>query len=96
MMEILKLEHMDRDELRVQIVRVTHDLVYWTEELGRFTQDHRRSFLTRYIQSPGGSVAAKEKDAEFGSLEESNMVIDAKARVDSLTITRDLIELLLI
>lgn len=94
-MDILSYEQMTKDELKSQLIRVTRDLSYWYEELGQFTQDHRRAYLTAYIQSPGGSVAAKEKDAEFQTVDQANNVTDAEFRIESLTVTFSLLEILL-
>lgn len=94
-MDILQYEKMTEEELKWELIKVSHDLAYWYDEYGAAIQSHRRRYLTAYIQSPGGSVSAKEKDADFNTIEESNIVTDAQYRIESMVVTRDLLLVLI-
>jgi hypothetical protein len=83
-------------QLRDQLVLVSHHLSYLHSELGFQSKEQHKAFLTEYIKSPGGSVAAKNREAEYNTREYTAEVISIRAQINDLTTNRDLIVFLLL
>lgn len=84
------------EEMRDELVVVTSALAAEYEQLGVMLADQHRDFLEDYARSPGGSVAAKNRDAQYANQEVTKQIIIARAKVNSFTLCRDLLVFLLL
>lgn len=94
-MDISLYPTLDTPQLYAELIEVSRILSYAHGELGVMMGDHHKDFLTKYIQAPGNSVAAKSRDAEYGTSELMREIINTRGQINSLTIQRDLIIFLL-
>lgn len=88
-----KLSH---SELRSELVDVSAYLGHLHSELGYLSSTQHKQFLTEYIKSPGGSVSAKNREAEYNSREVTSEVISVRAQINEAVTNRDLIVFLLL
>jgi hypothetical protein len=86
---------LDDDELRDELVEVCAALVSAYNELGPLQADKSRTFIEFYARSPGNSVAAKEREADYHTLEINNDIQICELRIEALQIKRQLLEMLL-
>lgn len=96
MRQISEYQTMQEDELYHELIEVSRVLAAKHIELGTFCSDQHVSYLQSYLQSPGNSVAAKNREAEFNTKELTREIIELKAVINALTIQRDLITFLLL
>jgi hypothetical protein len=82
---------MDQDQLRAELVQVVYDLVFNIKEHATLSADYHVEFSKSWAQSAGGSVAAKERDAEHQQKDTMFEIIDRKGMIDALTAERDLL-----
>jgi hypothetical protein len=82
------------DELRDELVQITAALINEYSALGAALGDHQHDYLDYYIQSPGGSVAAKNREAQYNCTEISRDILNHRANINSLTLCRDLLSFL--
>jgi hypothetical protein len=85
---------LDHDELRDELVEVCAALIEAINELPPLTADKNRSWIEGYARSPGNSVAAKEREAEYQTLDVTNELTEVNLRIRALTVKRELLELL--
>lgn len=83
------------EQLRDELVVVFSHLFSAHRELGTLVSDQHRAYLEAYARSPGSSVAAKNREAQFQTQDESRDIIQLRALINSLTEARNLIVLLL-
>lgn len=83
-------------DLRAELVIISANLGHLHSELGYLSSEQHRQFLTEYIKSPGGSVSAKNREAEYNSREVTAEVISIRAQINEATTSRDLIVFLLL
>jgi len=86
---------LDHDELRDELVDVCAALVSAYIELGPLHADKARTYIEAYARSPGNSVAAKEREGDYATLDISNDLQIAELRIEALQIKKGLIETLL-
>ena len=60
-------------------------------ELGSLTQDYNNDFYPTYFRTPGNSVAAKEREANYQCLQHLNEIALVEADIRALTTLRDLL-----
>jgi hypothetical protein len=60
------------------------------------SSEQHREFLKSYIQSAGGNVSAKNRDAEYQTKDLMVDIIATRALINKLTTDRDLIVFLLL
>ncbi len=84
------------DELREELVQITATLALEYKDMGAMLADQHRDFLNDYIRSPGGSVAAKNRDAQYNSMDVTSQIIGKRAVINGLVLCRDLITFLLL
>lgn len=82
-------------ELRDELVIVTAALAAEWTELGAICADQHADYLSAYARSPGASVAAKNREAEYNTVDQIRDIMNAQARMNNLTIRRDLLVFLL-
>jgi hypothetical protein len=58
--------------------------------------DHQQDYLQAYSTSPGSSVAAKNRDAEYYTTDLSRQIMERRAQINSLVLVRDLIVFILL
>lgn len=80
-----------RSELIEELFEVFNTLAARIKELGALTQDFNNEYFPSYFRSPGQSVAAKEKEADYNCLQIKNDIELCKADIDMLTACRDLL-----
>jgi hypothetical protein len=82
---------LSRGELIEELFQVFNTLAARIKELGALQQDYNNEYYPSYYRAPGNSVAAKEKEAEYNSLQLMNDLALCKADIDMLTACRDLL-----
>lgn len=87
---------LERDELQAELVEVTGALAEEYSSIGSDLADQHRDFLQDYVRSPGSSVAAKNREAQYNSMDITQQIIHSRAKINSLTLCRDLLVFLLI
>lgn len=83
-------------DLRKELIDVSANLANLHKELGFLSGEQHRGYLTEYIKSPGGSVSAKNREAEYNTRDITVDVIGCRAQIAELTTNRDLIVFLLL
>ncbi len=83
-------------EQREELVAITSALAAEYEHLGIALSDHQRDYLRDYAVSPGNSVAAKNREAQYANMELATEIFHMRAKINSLIICRDLLVFLLL
>ena len=83
------------DDLREELILVSAALATEWTELGAVCADQHSDYLSAYARSPGSSVAAKNREAEFNCADQTREIMNSQARMNNLTVRRDLIVFLL-
>jgi len=96
MRNVTSYDTLTPDQLREELVSVTAVLTAEYESLGMNLSDYHRDYLTDYAQSPAGSVTGKNREAAYANMEMGREILFQRARVNSLTLARDLLVFLLI
>jgi hypothetical protein len=78
-------------ELRDELVQITAALINEYSSLGAALADHQHDYLDYYVQSPGGSVAAKNREAQYNTTDIARDILTHRANINSLTLCRDLL-----
>jgi hypothetical protein len=86
---------LDREELRDELCYIANALAAAYTDYTTVLTEERSDYLDAYARSPGSSVAAKEREAEYNTFHISREVAEAKAKIESLTVCRDLLVTLL-
>lgn len=79
------------DQLREELILTSAALATEWTELGALCADQHSDYLSAYARSPGSSVAAKNREAEYNCVDQTRDILNSQARMNSLTIRRDLI-----
>lgn len=87
---------LERDELEAELVEVTGALAAEYISIGSDLADQHRDFLQDYVRSAGSSVAAKNREAQYNSMEITQQIIHSRAKINSLTLCRDLLVFLML
>jgi hypothetical protein len=82
-------------QLYRELIEVSRILAYEHRELGVLSSDQHIQYLQQYSVSPGNSVSGREREAQFHTKELTGDIINCRARINSLTVQRDLISFLL-
>ena len=82
-------------ELRDELIEVCAALSAAYTELGPLHADKNRTWIEAYARSPGNSVAAKEREGDYATLDQSNDLKVVELRVEALKVKRELLEQLL-
>jgi hypothetical protein len=82
-------------ELRAELIQITGAIASKYESLGAALADQQQDYITAYVQSPGNSVAAKNREAEWNTQVQIRDIIESRATINSLTLCRDLLVFLL-
>lgn len=94
-MNITQYLELDKPQLYKHLAKVVQDLAYNIREHATLTADYHTEYIKSWAQSAGGSVAAKERDAEFQQKDTMFEIIDRKGAIDALTVERDLLLVLI-
>lgn len=84
------------EQLRDELVLVSAALASEHRELGSLCADQHADYLSAYARSPGSSVAAKNREAEFNCVDQTRDIMHSQAKMNALTVARDLIIFLLL
>jgi hypothetical protein len=84
------------EQLREELVLVMSALASEYDVLGAAMADHQQDYITTYVRSPGNSVAAKSREAQYNCMDQTRSIIESRAKINSLTLCRDLIVFLLL
>jgi hypothetical protein len=96
MRNVTTYNQLTEEEQREELVAVTSTLAAEYEHLGILLSDHQRDYLRDYATSPGNSVAAKNREAQYNNMELATEIFQMRAKINSLTLCRDLLTFLLI
>ena len=96
MRNVTTYDSLTKEELRSELVIVTSAVAAAYEDLGQHLSDHHRDFLEDYARSPASSVAGKNREAQYANQEAQIWIIQARAKINSLTLCRDLLIFLLL
>jgi hypothetical protein len=91
MLSVTSYTELDDAHLRIELIQVVHDLVFNIKEHASLSSDYHVEYSKSWAMSAGGSVAAKERDAEFQQKDTMSEIIDRKGMIDALTAQRDLL-----
>jgi hypothetical protein len=80
---------LSKDELLQELGEVSATLASRLKEVGALQEDLNNSWYPAYAQSASGSVAAKEREAEFACLDLMNEKMMVQAEIAHLTVLRD-------
>jgi hypothetical protein len=58
--------------------------------------DHQQDYLQAYSTSPGSSVAAKNREAQYYTTDLTRQILERRAKINSLLLCRDLITFILL
>lgn len=86
---------LSRDELKEELVQIMSGLAGGYKELSVAVIDQQREYLQAYIREPANSVAAKNRAAQYYTEELTKQIIELRTKINALSITRDLVILLL-
>jgi hypothetical protein len=95
MQPIQSYQELTNVQLRRELIDVSRILAYEHRELGTLSSDQHIEYLKAYSVSQGNSVSGREREAQFQTKELTHEIINSKAKINSLTIQRDLITFLL-
>lgn len=95
-MQIQDYPTLTKHQLYLELVEVSRVLAYEHRELGTLSSDQHVQYLQQYSISLGNSVSGKEREAQFQVKELTHEVINSRAKINSLTVQRDLIVFLLL
>lgn len=82
--------------LRAELVGVSANLANLHKELGFLSSEQHKAYLSHWVASPGGSVAGKNREAEFNTREITSEIISVRAQINEATTNRDLLVFLLL
>lgn len=91
----LEYGNLTPSQLRDEVVELTSVLASAYGELALILQDQQRDYLQAYAQSPGSSVAAKNREAQYHTEELTRQLLDKRAYVNSIVLKRELAMFLL-
>lgn len=77
-------------ELREELVLISSALYAEHIELGSLCADQHADYLSAYARSPGASVSAKNREAEFNCSDQTRDIMHSQARMNAYTTARDL------
>lgn len=80
-----------QEELRAELITVVNELVFNIGQHATLSADYHVEYSKSWAQSAGGSVAAKERDAEHQQKDTMFEIIDRKGMIDMCTAKRDLL-----
>ena len=83
------------EQLREELVELTSVLSAAYGELASLLMDQQRDYLSAYSRSPGSSVAAKNREAQYYTEDLTRQVIDKRAYINSIVLKRELAMFLL-
>ena len=86
---------MGTGDLKLELIELTAVLSSHYTDLAHALGEQQSDYLTAYAQSPGGSVSAKNREAQHYTLEWTRQIFEARANINSLVLARDLLVLLL-
>lgn len=86
---------MDRQQLRVELERLSKELSAWHGALARAKQEQSHVFLEGYADSKGKSVSERRMDGEYMAGPEQRITYEAQGEVDSYASLRDMVVILL-
>jgi hypothetical protein len=84
------------DEQIEELVSITSSIAAEYQHLAIALADHQRDYLRVYATSPGNSVAAKNREAQYANMELATEIFHMRAKINSLVLCRDLLTFLLI
>lgn len=96
MRNVSSYDRLNVEELREELVVVTSVLAGEYEQLGMQLADYHREYLTDYARSPGSSATAKNREAQYANMEAGTLIMHGRAKINSLTLCRDLLVYLLL
>jgi hypothetical protein len=82
--------NLTEEELRFELVELTSVLSSAYGELSILLQDQQRDYLQAYSRSPGSSVAAKNREAQYFTEELTRQVFDKRAYINGIVLKREL------
>jgi hypothetical protein len=88
---VLTYGKLTKDELREELVELTSRLSATYSDLAGQLQDQQRDYLSTYARSPGNSVAAKNREAQYYCEDLTRQIIGTRATINALVLARDLI-----
>ena len=84
-------QSLTKEELIVQYTELTEMMISMERELGILKSDKHRTFMRAYVQSAGGNVAAKNRDADNSTVEEEIEIIRVQSEIRALELQRELV-----
>lgn len=81
---------LDKEQLRAEVVELTSLLASAYGELAELLKDQQRDYLQAFTRSPGSSVAAKNREAQYYTEELTRQLFDKRAYINSIVLKRDL------
>lgn len=84
---------LSKEQLIVQYTELTEMMIHLEQELGILKSEKHRTFMRAYVQSAGGNVSAKNRDADNSTVEEEIEIIRVTSEIGALTLQRDLLGL---
>jgi hypothetical protein len=87
---------LSRTDLYSELVEVSRVLMFEHTELGSLSGDQHVEYLKSFATSGGNSVSGRERDAQFQTKELTQEIIQSRARINALTVQRDLLVFILL
>ena len=91
MRNVTEYPNLTDEQLKVELTEITSVLSTQYTDLGTMMANQHRDFLHDYIASPGGSVAAKNREAQYNNMETTVEIINTRSAINSLILCRDLL-----
>lgn len=95
MQPIQTYDELTPTQLYRELIEVCRVLAYEHRELGTLSSEQHVAYLQQYSVSQGNSVSGREREAQFQTKELTHEIINSRAKINSLTVQRDLIMFLL-
>jgi hypothetical protein len=87
--------NLTKDDLLAKYIELTEMQVHMERELGISESEKHRTFMRAYVQSAGGNVAAKNRDADNATMEEEIELIRLRSEITAIHLQRELVSTLI-
>ena len=95
-MNVSQYHTVPRSELVGELCTITSAICAEYTDLATTISDHQQDYLQAYSTSPGSSVAAKNREAQYYTTDLTRQILERRAKINSLMLCRDLITFILL